>query len=101
MKLKMDIMTVKLTCDEIVQAFEREMWSLNEHSDSYDMLNARYELFLTGSQVQGLIEFWLANCNAHEYTEEAHDLIEFRDHCFQQIILYYKAFSKNLADKVI
>ena len=77
MKLKMDILTVKLTCDEIVQTFEREMWSMNEHSDSYEMADARYELFLAGSQIQGLIEFWLTNCNVHGYTEEAHDLIEF------------------------
>lgn len=98
---KVDVMSIKMVCDDILKAFNSEMWNMNEHSCSYDLSDARYELFLTGSHIQSIVEYWLTYCNCHGFSSEASELIEFRDHCFQQIILYYKAFSKNLPDKVI
>lgn len=96
-----DISAIKTVCYDMVSSFEHELWVMNENSSSYDMTDARYELFSTGSHLQSIIEFWVEHCNCKGLNSEASELIEFRDQCFQQIIIYYKMFSKNLSDKVL
>lgn len=96
-----DVMSIKMVCEDMLKSFNSVMWDMNEHSCSYDLADARYELFKTGSHIQSIIEYWITYCNCHGFPSESAELSQYRDYCFQQIILYYKAFSKDLNDKIL
>lgn len=98
---KVDVMSIKMVCDDLIRSFEHELLDMDAHSTLFDMADARYQLFLTGSSLQSLIDYWVTFCNSNGFLTESSELVDFRDQCFQQIIIYYKRISKNLSDKVI